>query len=176
MARIVIAAPAEENRMQLSRLLASSGFSVFRCCGSGSELRRTINECEDGIVVLMGNLPDCKIDDLQWDYGERIQILLIGKPAVLEACETQGVFRLPLPLSGQALVGAVNMLFQLHQMRLPKRSGDDKAAVEQAKRILMARHGVTEPEAHRAMQQYAMHHGMKMADYAAEILKTENAE
>ena len=170
MPRIVIAAANEESRAQLSRLLSSSGFSVFRCCASGSELRRTITECEDGIVILLGNLPGCSPDELQWDYGERIQILLIGKPAVLESCESPEVFRMPLPLSGQALVGAMNMLSQLHQMRLPKRSGDEKQTVEQAKRLLMERHGITEPEAHRALQQYAMRHGMKMSDYAAEII------
>ncbi len=171
MARIVIASASEASREQLNRLLVSSGFSVFRCCASGSELRRTINECEDGIVILLGNLPGCSPDELQWDYGERVQILLIGKPAVLESCESPEIFRMPLPLSGQALVGAMNMLSQLHQMRLPKRSSDDKQTVEQAKKLLMAQHGITEPEAHRALQQYAMNHGMKMAEYAAEILK-----
>ena len=172
MARIVIASAAEESREKLSQLLVSSGFIVFRCCASGSELRRTINECEDGIVVLMGVLPDCKPDELQWDYGDRIQILLIAKPLVLESCEAPEIFRLPLPLSSQALIGAVQMLSQLHQMRLPKRAGTEKEAVDQAKRLLMKQHGITEPEAHRALQQYAMNHGVKMADYAAQILKS----
>ena len=172
MARIVIASAAEESREKLNQLLASSGFTVFRCCASGSELRRTINECEDGIVVLMGVLPDCKPDELQWDYGDRIQILLIAKPLVLESCEAPEIFRLPLPLSSQALIGAVQMLSQLHQMRLPKRAGTEKDTVAQAKKLLMEQRGITEPEAHRALQQYAMNHGIKMADYAAQILKT----
>ena len=64
------------------------------------------------------------------------------------------------------------MLSQLHQMRLPKRAGTEKEAVDQAKRLLMKQHGITEPEAHRALQQYAMNHGVKMADYAAQILKS----
>ena len=172
MPRIVIAAAQEESRVQLSRLLSSSGFPVFRCCASGSELRRTVNECEDGIVILIGSLPGCKPDELQWDYGDHIQILLIGKPAALESCESPEVFRLPLPIAGQALIGAVNMLAQLHQMRLPKRSGEDKQIVEQAKELLMAREGITEPEAHRAMQQYAMRHGTKMAEYAKQIVNS----
>ena len=91
---------------------------------------------------------------------------------VLESCETPEIFRLPLPLSSQALIGAVQMLSQLHQMRLPKRAGTEKATVDQAKQLLMKQHGITEPEAHRALQQYAMNHGVKMADYAAQILKS----
>ena len=170
-ARIIIAGVLEESRSQLSRLLASSGFTIFRGCSSGSELRRVINECQDGIVIMAGSLPDCKADDLQWDYGDCIQILLIGKPLVLESCESREVFRLPLPTTGQAVLGAVEMLSQLHQMRLPRRTGEDKQVVDRAKRLLMRQHGITEPEAHRAMQQYAMRHGLKMAEYAAKILE-----
>ncbi len=171
MARIVIAGASEENRTHLARLLSASGFSVFRCCASGNELRRTINECDDGVVILIGTLPDCKTDELQWDYGSRVQILMIARPAVLEACETPEIFRLALPASGQAVVGAVKMLSQLHQMRLPRRTGTDRTIVEEAKRRLMERHNLTEPEAHRALQRYAMNHGVRMADYAAQIVK-----
>ena len=117
MARIIIASASEQVRSQLRGLLVSSGFSVFRLCESGSSLRRTINECEDGIVIFSGPLPDCKPEELQWDYGDRIQILLVGKPPVLDACESPDIFRLVLPTTGQALIGAVNMLSQLHQAR-----------------------------------------------------------
>ena len=92
--------------------------------------------------------------------------------ALLESCEAPEIFRLALPASSPSVIGAVDMLSQLHQMRLPKRMGSEKQAVEQAKRLLMRRQGLTEPEAHRAMQQYAMNHGMKMAEYAAQILET----
>ena len=137
MARIVVASASESSREQLSHLLSSSGYAVFRCCASGSELRRTVNECEDGIVMLTGLLPDCKPDELQWDYGDRIQILLIAKPQVLDSCESPEIFRLPLPVSAQALVGAVEMLSQLHRMRLPRRAGAEKETVEKAKEHLM---------------------------------------
>ena len=160
MPRIIVAAAQEESRARLSRLLASSGFSAFRFCASGSELRRAVNDCEDGVVILAGSLPDCSADALQWDYGERVQILLIAKPAVLDACESPEVFKLPVPVSGQAVIGAVEMLSQLHSMRLPKRNGNERQTVEQAKALLMRKHGLTEPEAHRALQQFAMRHGM----------------
>ncbi len=175
-ARIIVASASEDSRTQISRLLASSGLKVFRCCSGGSELRRTINECQDGIVILIGTLPDCTPDELQWDYGAHIQILLIGKPFVLEACESPEVFRLTLPTSGQTVIGAVNILSQLHRMRLPKRTENDRQTVEQAKKLLMLRHGLSEPEAHRALQQYAMRHGMKMSEYAARILGSASEE
>ena len=100
MTRTIIAAASEANRDQMSRLLASSGYTVYRCCASESTLRRALTESEDSILVFMGLLPDCKPDDLAWDYGDRVQILWIAKPSILEDCESRNIFRLPLPTTG----------------------------------------------------------------------------
>ncbi len=172
MARIVIASASEAMIEQLSRLLASSGHSLFRRCTSESELRRALDACEDGIVILAGLLPGIHIDDLVWDYGQQMQMLLIARPEIMNRVESEGIFRLSVPASGQAILGAVEMLTQLHGMRLPKRRGTQKETVEEAKALLMERDNITEAEAHRRIQQYAMNHGMKMYDYAVQILKT----
>ncbi len=177
MARIVIVSSSEDSRSKLAGLLTSSGFQVFRSCSSGSELRRALNESEDCVVVMVGFLPDCKPDELVWDYRDSIQLLLIAKQQLLENIESPEIFRLTLPASGQAVIGAVEMLSQLHRMRLPRRTGESKDVVNRAKALLMKQKGLSEPEAHRAMQQYAMNHGMKMADFAMRILeKSEEAQ
>ena len=167
MSRIVIASASEAGRNQLARLLASSGYSVFRLCASEGELRRTLTECEDGIVLLSGIQPD----DMAADFEGCFQFLLIGRPETLNACESPQVFRLAYPCSGSAVIGAVEMLSQLHYMRLPHRTGRDRTMVEDAKRLLMDQYEIDEPEAHRRMQRYAMRHGIKMAEYAALLLR-----
>jgi len=155
----------------MASLLSSSGYPVYRLCSSAGELRRVRNDCDDGLLILAGQLPDCSADELFWDYGSQVQILLIARPPVLEACEEAGVFRLALPTSQQAVLGAVEMLTQLHRMRLPRRSADEKQLVEEAKALLMRRDGLTEPQAHRMLQQAAMSRGLRMADCAAQIIK-----
>ena len=167
MSRIIIAAASEASRAQLSRLLTASGFGVFRLCASEGELRWTLTECEDGIVVISGMQPDAIADD----FGDRFQLLLFGRPEALEACESPRVFKLAYPCPGSAVTGAVEMLSQLHDMRMPRRSGADRALVEDAKRLLMDRYGIGESEAHRRMQRYAMRHGIRMTDYAARLLQ-----
>lgn len=167
MARIVIAGASEASRTQLSRLLASSGHSVFRLCVSEGELRRTLTECEDGIVLICAMQPD----DIAADFEDRFQFLLIGRPETLNACESPQVFRLAYPCPGSAVLGAVEMLSQLHYMRLPHRQGRDRTLVEDAKRLLMQKYEIDEPEAHRRMQRYAMRHGIKMTDYAQLLLQ-----
>ena len=171
MARIVIAGRSAQSREQMASLLSSSGYPVYRLCSSAGELRRVLNDCDDGLLILAGQLPDCSADELFWDYGSQVQILLIARPPVLEACEEAGVFRLALPTSQQAVLGAVEMLTQLHRMRLPRRSADERQLVEEAKALLMRRDGLTEPQAHRMLQQAAMSRGLRMADCAAQIIK-----
>ena len=171
MARMIIAGVSETSRDQMTRLLASSGYSVYRCCTSGSSLRRALAESEDSILIYLGLLPDCRPEELVWDYGERVQILWIAKPAVLEDCESPEVFRLSVPVSGQAVIGALEMLNQLHRRQMPRRTGADKELVEEAKSILMKQLHITEPEAHHLLQKQAMDHGMKMTEYAGRIVK-----
>ena len=167
MSRIVIASVSEASRNQLARLLTSSGYAVFRLCASEGELRRTLTECEDGIVLISGMQPD----DLSTDFGNCFHFLLIGRPETLNVCESPQVFKLTYPCSGNAVLGAVEMLSQLHYMRMPHRRGRDRALVEDAKRLLMAQCQIDEPEAHRRMQQYAMRHGIKMTEYAQLLLQ-----
>ena len=173
MARMIIAGVSETSRDQMTRLLASSGYSVYRCCTSGSSLRRALAESEDSILIYLGLLPDCSPEELVWDYGERVQILWIAKPAVLEDCESPEVFRLSVPVSGQAVIGALEMLNQLHRRQMPRRGKAEKELVEKAKAILMKQLHLTEPEAHHLLQKQAMDHSTKMAEYAARIVEQE---
>ena len=170
MSRIVIASASEASRNQLARLLTASGYTIFRLCASEGELRRTLTECEDGIVLVSGIQPD----DIAADFGGSFQFLLIGRPETLSACESPHVFKLTYPCPGSAVLGAVEMLTQLHYMRLPHRAGADRALVEDAKRLLMDQYEIDEPEAHRRMQRYAMGHGIKMTEYAAQLLQGRN--
>ena len=171
MARIIIVSTSEKSRLQLSGLLASSGYGVFRVCASASELRRTLTACEDGIVIVAGSVPECSPDDLVGDFGDGFHVLLVGRPDALNACESPRVFKLAYPCAGSAVIGAVEMLSQLHAMGLPRRAGEDRALIDRAKLILMRRQGISEPEAHRQMQLYAMRHSMRMTDYARALLR-----
>ncbi|MBR0409229.1 MAG: ANTAR domain-containing protein [Clostridia bacterium] len=170
MRRIVIAASADSSRENLARILTGAGYDVYRACASGGEVRRAVSQAGDCLVILYGPLPDCLVDDLAWDIQPDAQILLLARPMMLSRCEFPKLFKLEAPCPASALTAAVDMLSQMQRMQMPKRQGEEKNLVEQAKQTLMKSRGLTEPEAHRAMQQYAMNHGIKMADYAAQLL------
>ena len=173
MARIVIIGASESSRAQLSGLLVSSGYPVFRTCVSGSAVRRTLAECEDGIVILCGGMLGSLADALHADFQDRFRFLLIARPEALAACESPAIFRLAYPCSGNAVIGAVEMLTQLHTMQLPRRAQNDRTLIEQAKRLLMQREHLSEPEAHRCLQQWAMREHRKMTEVAEALLRNE---
>lgn len=172
MPRILIASPSDRVRSQLSRILTSSGFSVFRCCASGNDIRRSISECDHALLLLAGLLPDASPEDLLSDFKHQLQVLLIARPLVIAEHAGHGLFHLSYPCSGSVLIGAVEMLMQMQVMNHPQRTEPERQLVEHAKMMLMTHQGMSEPEAHRQMQTYAMSHGIKMTDYARQILES----
>ena len=172
MVKIIVAFATDEKCAQYASVLEEAGFPVFRRCTSASEIKRTLNQCYDGVVVCSSHLPDSTLDALAWDLGSRAVILAIGRPAQLEMCEHPDIFRLAVPCSKGELASAVNMLVQLHQMRLPRRSSEEKEIIKKAKEYLMNSLSMSESEAHHHLQKQAMDQCMKLADYAAKLLET----
>ena len=118
---------------------------------------------------MLGSLADA----LHADFQDRFRFLLIARPEALAACESPAIFRLAYPCSGNAVIGAVEMLTQLHTMQLPRRDQNGRTLIEQAKNLLMKRDGLSEPEAHRHLQQRAMREHRKMTEVAEALLKNE---
>lgn len=173
MVKIIVAFATDEKCRQYAAALEEAGISVFRKCRSASEAKRAIHQCGDGILVSYCRLPDGAIDALAWDLGKQALILAIGHPAQLELCEHPDLFRLPAPCSKAELVSAVNMLIQMHRMRLPRRTDQEKRIIQQAKDFLMRQYSMSEPEAHHHLQKCAMDAGMKLADCAARLMEMQ---
>ncbi len=171
MVKIIVAFAKDEKCAQVASILESAGFEVFRHCTSASEVKRALNQCGDGILITSCKLPDSTIDSLAWDLGNKAVILATGSPAQLELSEHPDIFKLAFPCSKGELTSAVNMLIQLHRMRLPHKSADEKQTIQKAKEYLMEKHHLSEPEAHHLLQKGAMDKGMKMAGFAARLLE-----
>ena len=172
MVKIIVAFPSEERCTQYSAALEEAGYSVFRTCLSGNEVKRALNQCHDGIVICASRLPDCTADSLAWDIHDHAMLLVTGRPDQLEMCEYPDLFRLASPFTRGELSSAVSMLVQMHHMKLPRRTKSENETIAQAKVLLMERHGLTEPEAHHYLQQHAMNKGMKLTEYASKVLES----
>lgn len=171
MAKIIIAFAEAEQRERVAGALEKSGIGVSRCCATGAEALRAMNALHDGVLVCAARLPDRTADELVRDLGELSLVLVLGKPDVLSLCEERRAFKLALPTTRGELASAVRMLLQLHVMQMPRRSEDERALVEQAKKWLISAHNMTEAQAHQALQRLSMKLGLRMTDTARRLLE-----
>lgn len=170
MVKVILAFSSQQRGAQIESILTAAGIPVFRRCTSGGEVRRVMNQCGEGVLIAEYRLPDGTLDTLAWDFGKRTVVMLLDHAQQIELCENPDVFRLATPCTRGELCSAVNMLMQLYVMRLPRRSEAERQTVEHAKRLLMEKRGMTEPQAHRHLQKCAMNLEMKLADTAAKII------
>ncbi len=170
MAKVIVAFPDAETSRKIGEALETGGYEVFRTCTTGSEVMRAFNQCQDGVLVCGVRFQDRTADALAWDLGRQAVILVVGKPGQLENCEHPDLFKRPIPCSQTELISAVDMLLQLHDHRMPRRSAEQDEPVRAAKQLLMDARGLTEPEAHRALQRYSMKCGLRMQACAAMLL------
>ena len=170
MAWFIIAGGTDENRTSVKGLLSSAGLEVYQVCYSAGEVKRTFNRVQDAILVLVGSLPDSGIDDLCWDIGEGAHVLLIARSMLQERVSFPQVFRLEVPCTRQEILGACEMLEQLHRMSGPKRTYEEKSLINEAKQILMQDLHLPEDEAYQKMRNSAMNQHKKLTQVAQEIL------
>ena len=170
MAWFIIAGGTDESRTSVKGLLSSAGLEVYQVCYSAGEVKRTFNRVQDAILVLVGILPDSGIDDLCWDIGEGAHVLLIARSALQERVSFPHIFRLEVPCTRQEILGACEMLEQLHRMSGPKRTYEERALINDAKQILMQELHLPEDEAYQRMRNSAMNRHKKLIEIAQEIL------
>ena len=102
--------------------------------------------------------------------GEGV-VIAVGHAAQLAACGEAPFLKLAAPLNAVTLAGAVQSALARDNARVPSRSEAERETVSRAKALLMARQSMTEPQAHRALQRYAMDRGIKMTAAAEEFLR-----
>jgi len=176
MIRTVVAFDSEHGRSSISGLMEKNGIPVRYCCRSGLEVIRAIKKMGGGVVVCGYKLPDMTAEQLAFDLREIASFLVVAKPASLDLCESEDIFRLPTPVKPGELIGSINMLIQLDQKNtrntLPRRSPEDEELIRKAKELLMDRNGMTEPQAYQFLQRKSMNTSSKMTEIAKLVLNS----
>lgn len=169
------------------RGLFAVGASPVQCCCAGGEARRALCEGDVSLVVVNAPLPD--------EYGRDLaaQAAADGTDAIL-ICpapmadklsagferEGAGVFVLARPLSRAQAAFALRIIRAgrqrvqrlLEQNRRLKKRIEEMRVLTEAKCALALRCGMTEEEAHRAIEKRAMDARISTRDVALEILQS----
>lgn len=174
MQRVIVAFEKEANSAKIREAVESDGIGCL-VCRSAAEVKRTIHEQRVFTVICGFKLRDEVCADLFQDLPDGCAMLMIGPQNRLELCETEGIFKLPSPVSRGDLLASVHMLLQLRRHTARKnvpaqRSEEEKRLVSRAKEVLMDRYDMTEAQAHRFLQKESMDHGTKLTETARLVL------
>ncbi len=175
MVRTVVAFNKQETLDSIASMLEDNGIPVRYRCRTGPEVIRAIKKMGGGVVICYYKLLDMTADEMAFELQGSADFLVAAKPAYLELCENENLFKIPMPIKVGEFIGSVNVLLQLDQKRskaeIPKRSPEDELLILQAKQLLMEKNGMTEPQAHRYLQKKSMETSSKMTDTARLILQ-----
>ena len=116
--------------------------------------------------------------DLCSDPEYQIQMLLISSPNKVDgSLLPENVIYLETPLKTEDMVASLNMMLERVSIRRKKarqvnreRSQEEQETIRKAKELLMERHKMTEPEAHKYLQKCSMDSGTGIVETAEMII------
>lgn len=175
---IVVVFPKLEDGKAIKSLLVRHGFDVAAVCTSGDQTMNFIDNLECGIVVCGYKFNDMLYSRLREMLPSAFDMLLIASQAKINEGIVPEVVSVVMPIKTYDLINTVEMLAESIQRRRKKlklkpkqRNEEEKALIQEAKRLLMERNHMTEEEAHRYIQKNSMDSGTNMVETAQMILQ-----
>ena len=173
MERVLVAFEDPGNTRRISEVLESEGAARCLRCRSADQVKRLAYKQGLRAVICGFKLADQPAGELFFDLPDRCGMLVVARQSQLEMLPSADILRLPIPFTRRELTDAVEFLLDGYRRTepslRPRRGPEEKALVEAAKGLLMARKGLTEEEAHRALQQRSMESGLRMETLARQL-------
>lgn len=178
MANIIVAFSRQEDGQKIKGILVKSGFLSVMACTCGAQVLSQSALLETGIVVCGYRFSDMNCRRLREQLPDGFDMLLAASPGLWGAERIEGIICLPAPFTVRDLVGTVRMMEQMAGQKrrrgralTGKRNEAENRTVAEAKKILMERNGMTEPQAHRYLQKCSMDTGTSLPESAAMVIR-----
>ncbi len=179
---IIVAFAKSQDAQNIKSILLRGGFDNVFAYTSGAQALSAMENLGSGVIICGYRLSDMLYSELAEDLPGYFQMLMIASAdkAPMDTCGSRLMF-LPTPFSKTDLYTTINMMIEgvtlyrkkAKQKRLHKSEADIKT-ITKAKEILMERHHMTEPEAHKYLQKCSMNSGTSMLE-AAEMVISLNS-
>lgn len=177
---IIIVFAKSEDAQNFKSILSRGGYDGMVTCTSGAQALSAMEDLGSGVVISGYRLSDMLYSELAVDLPKFFQMLMIASPdkAPLDTCGDKLVY-LPTPLKKSDLFSTLELMLEgvtrsrkkaKEKAKKEGRSDEDKKIINQAKEILMDRHHMTEPEAHRYLQKCAMDSGTNLKETAEMVI------
>ncbi len=179
MERLIVAFDGQNTLSRMCEIVESGGYRIAAACMTCSEVLRRVSNQEDLIVFCGFKLRDGPCEELFSNLPEGIPMLMLAGAGDLNQVENEAIIKLRAPVKRSELLDSIGMLAAMRRPHEPKqprpRSEADRAIIEQAKALLMERHGMTEAQAHHMIQKRSMDTGIKMVETAKLVLGERSA-
>lgn len=177
MGGIIIAMPNPDNARKIGEILRGHGFDVDAYCKLGSEVLQNANQYDGGVVLCTPKLKDMGYVEMLEYLPNYYEMLLLTKDVdVFDPYEH--LVKLANPFRTIDLINTVDMMLERLYPR-PKRkkplaarsrTGEEQKMIDDAKKLLMMRNEMTEPEAFRYIQKNSMDSGRTLVESAQMVL------
>ena len=175
---IVITMPGHADALKLREMIKRSGmWEDIQICERGAETLEMIHNQDVSLVICTKRFSDMGFEEMADLAPPTINILLLTRD-VGQGPFYGNVMKLCMPFKAEDLVSTVRTLMPEYEHsysrskkpKKPPRSDAEKKLIDDAKRLLMERNDMTEPEAFRYLQKTSMDTGRGMTDTAEMIL------
>ena len=175
---IIVAFAKSEDAQHLKSILSRGGYDGAVICTSGVQALSAMDDLGSGVIICGYRLSDMLYSELLEDLPAYFKMIMIASTskAPMES-ESDNFVYLPTPLQRADLFSTLNLMIEgvrrakkKAKERRMQRSEADKKIIEQAKALLMDRHHMTEPEAHKYLQKCSMDSGTSLLETAEMVL------
>ncbi|WP_026671023.1 ANTAR domain-containing response regulator [Butyrivibrio sp. AE3006] len=178
MQNIIVAFASQTDAGNFKSILMRGGFEPAYVCTSGAQVLSAMENLGSGVIVCGYRLGDMLYNELAENMSEYFSMLLIASPSKTdEAVFPENIIYLPTPLKKNDLISTLELMVEGVTKRRKKikekhrfRSAEDQKVIDSAKALLMDRHKMTEPEAHRYLQKCSMDSGTSLLETAEMII------
>ncbi|WP_026665013.1 ANTAR domain-containing response regulator [Butyrivibrio sp. FC2001] len=180
MQNIIVAFAKQSDAQNFKSILMRGGFEIANVCTTGAQVLSAMENLGSGVVICGSRLGDMQCIELAGGMPDYFTMLLVASPAKADELplhDHSNIVYLPTPLKKDDLFSTVTMLVEGVQLRRKKlkekrrfRSIEDQKIIDSAKAILMERHNMTEPEAHKYLQKCSMDSGTSLLETAEMVL------
>ena len=175
---IIVTFAKTEDGLKFKSILGHGGYDNVLVCNSGMQALSAMEDLGSGVIICGYRLSDMLYNELLDNMPEYFQMLMVASPDKAPFGNAGGkLIFLQSPLKKSELFSSLNMMLEGVSRRKKKakerrmtRSAEDQKIIDQAKALLMERHHMTEPEAHKYLQKCAMDSGTGLLETAEMVI------
>lgn len=176
MSTIIVAMPKIEDAKKIGEMLSSRGVGRIEICTTGFAVLSKVHQLDSGVVICTRRFKDMYCNEIAENLPDYFEMLLLSSKEGAAYCPPD-VVTVMLPFRPSELISTVEMMLMQIERRIrkarhapKKRNQEEQEYINQAKKLLMERNSMTEPEAFRYIQKCSMDSGTNMVETAQMII------